>query len=321
MKTRIIIALGGNALVINNDLSLEGQLLAIRKAIIALLPILNNREYEIVITHGNGPQVGAILEKEQLAKETEKGSKRNDFLTINAAVAATQATIGHMISQVLLEEGLKTGIPPAVTVLTRVEISETDPELQRAEKPIGPWFFDISKEELEKQNPGWTVLRKQNKDGKWGCRRGVPSPRPLSIGEAKQIETLLESGNIVVACGGGGIPVMCSHGKVIPVEGVVDKDHASACLGKKIGAEILLILTDVERVCVNFGTPQQEAYKCLSADLAEELFDAGQFAPGSMGPKIQAAIDFLKGGGKKVFIASLGNAAYALRGKAGTRIM
>ncbi len=296
-----VVALGGNALIRAGDRGTAAEQSArLRETAEALAPLL--REGNLVITHGNGPQVGnELLRQERSADEVPP-------LPLYLAVAQTQAEIGSMIET---ELGPAAGRPVAC-LLTHVVVAEDDPAFERPTKPIGPFYSGEQARMLEAER-GWQLVEEQGR----GWRRTVPSPMPLEIVEADQIRALLAAGTVPVACGGGGIPVVRRGERLEGVDAVIDKDRASAVLAADLGAERLLILTDVVAVKRGFGTPDEEEIGELTAEQAEELLP--ELAEGSMRPKVEAAISTARAGGETI-ITSLDGIEAALRGEAGTKI-
>lgn len=296
-----VVALGGNALIRPGDRGTATEQAArLREAAGPLAPLL--AEARLVITHGNGPQVGnELLRQERAADEVPP-------LPLYLAVAQTQAEIGALIEA---ELGPSAGRPVAC-LLTHVVVAEDDPAFDRPTKPIGPFYSREQAEVLERER-GWTLVEEHGR----GWRRAVPSPAPLEVVEVAQIRALLESGTIPVACGGGGIPVTRRDGRLYGAEAVIDKDRASALLAAALGAARLVILTDVGAVKRGFGTPGEEEVRELSLEEAEALLP--ELAAGSMRPKVEAAIAMARSGGEAI-IASLDGVDDALAGRAGTRI-
>jgi carbamate kinase len=296
-----VVALGGNALIRPGDRGTAAEQAArLREAAETLSPLL--AEPRLVITHGNGPQVGNELLRQELAADEVPP------LPLYLAVAQTQAEIGALIEA---ELGPSAGRPVAC-LLTHVVVAEDDPAFDRPTKPIGPFYSREQAEVLERER-GWTLVEEQGR----GWRRAVPSPAPLEVVELAQIRALLESGTIPVACGGGGIPVTRRDGRFHGAEAVIDKDRASALLAAGLGAERLVILTDVGAVRRGFGSPAEEEVRELSLEEAEALLP--ELAAGSMRPKVEAAIAMARAGGEAI-IASLDRVDDALAGRAGTRV-
>jgi carbamate kinase len=296
-----VVALGGNALIRAGDRGTAAEQSArLRETAEALGPLL--RQGGLVITHGNGPQVGnELLRQERSADEVPP-------LPLYLAVAQTQAEIGSMIET---ELGPAAGRPVAC-LLTHVVVDETDPAFERPTKPIGPFYSGEQARTLEAER-GWHLVEETGR----GWRRTVPSPMPLEIVEADQIRALLAAGSVPVACGGGGIPVVRRGGRLHGVDAVIDKDRASAVLASELGAGRLVVLTDVPAVKRAFGTPDEAEIRKLTAAEAAELLP--ELAEGSMRPKVEAAIAMARAGGEAI-ITSLDGVEAALQGEAGTKI-
>jgi carbamate kinase len=300
LKT-LIVALGGNALIkFGDEGTTEEQFRNLRVPISQIAELAKN--YNIVITHGNGPQVGNLLLQQEATKAVSKRP-------LQILVAETQGQIGFMIESTLDEELMKLELDEEklfLTILTYVKVNAEDSAFLNPTKPIGP-AYDIPK-------PGYVKTAK-------GYRRVVPSPKPIKIYQWREIKKLMELGSwIVIACGGGGIPVIKEQKRLYGVEAVIDKDLASAKLAEQINADILLIATDVEKVSLNYGTPNQEDLDDLLVSDAKRYLEADQFPPGSMGPKIQAVINFLESGGERAIITSIDKIIESLEGRAGTQI-
>jgi carbamate kinase len=296
----LVVALGGNALIRAGERGTAAeQLAALRETVSALEPLLGE---ELVVTHGNGPQVGnELIRQERAAQEVPP-------LPLWLAVALTQAEIGALIESELAAVARR----PVACLLTHVRVDAGDPAFQRPTKPIGPFYGAEEAEQLELER-GWQLVE----DAGRGFRRVVPSPTPLEVVELESIRALLATGAIPVACGGGGIPVAARDGKLKGIDAVIDKDRASALLAKELGAERLLILTEVPAVYEAFGSRDQRELRELSADEAEELLPG--LAAGSMRPKVEAAVDLARAGGETL-ITSTDALDEALAGRAGTRI-
>jgi carbamate kinase len=296
-----VVALGGNALIRAGDRGTAAEQSArLRETADALRPLLAGGD--VVITHGNGPQVGnELLRQERSADEVPP-------LPLYLAVAQTQAEIGSMIET---ELGPAAG-RPVTCILTHVVVAADDPAFERPTKPIGPFYSAVQARQLERER-GWQLVDEAGR----GWRRTVPSPQPLETVELEQVRALLESGAIPVACGGGGIPVVRRDGRLHGVDAVIDKDRASAVLAAELGAERLLILTDVSAVKRGFGTADEEELRELTADDTEALLP--ELAEGSMRPKVEAAAAMARAGGEAL-ITALDSVEDALAGRAGTRV-
>lgn len=309
MKKLAVVAIGGNA--VNRpgeEATAENMMKNLAETARFLVSMLD--DYDIVITHGNGPQVGNLLVQQELAKHVIPPFP----LDINDA--QTQGSLGYMIALTLGNELRKRNIQRDIAaVVTQIIVDKNDPGFQKPSKPVGPFY---SKEEAERlqQEKGWIM----KEDAGRGWRRVVPSPIPLDIVEKKVIKTLVEKDMIVIAAGGGGIPVIQENGTLKGVEAVIDKDRASSLLAKEINADILIILTGVEKVYINYNKPDQKALDHLTVEEAKKYLAEGQFPSGSMGPKIEAAIDFVTSTGRECLITDMAVLDKALKGLTGTRI-
>ena len=295
-KKIAVVALGGNALLRGNEVgTIQQQEKNTYNTCVNLIPLLKNG-YELVITHGNGPQVGNIM----LRNEAGYKEYKIPQMPLDICVADSQGGIGYMIERqienILRENNIRKNV---VTVVTQVVVDKNDPAFIEPTKPVGRFYL---KEEAELLARSGGFIFKED-SGKRGWRRVVPSPEPKEIVNKKTIRDLVTRGNIVIAAGGGGVPVYKDENKNFNgVEAVIDKDLASSLLAKEIGAEAFFILTDVPNVYLNFHKPNQIKLEKLSASEAEEYYELGEFADGSMGPKILAAIRFVNGGGKETVI-------------------
>jgi carbamate kinase len=315
-KTKtFVIALGGNSILRAKEKgSAEEQYENLRRTADQLLDLLKSGN-RIVITHGNGPQVGNLL----LASETAKDVVPSFPLDICGA--ATEGFMGYMIQNTLANHLRRAGAPHNITtVVSQVTVDENDPAFKNPSKPIGP-FYDANTAERLRREKSWDIIE----DSARGYRRVVPSPIPVSIQQARIIKSMLDAGEIVIAVGGGGIPVVREENHDLRgVEAVIDKDYASARLAIEIDADVLFILTAVEYVYRDFATPRQKALENLSLAEAKELLKGGHFGKGSMEPKIRAAIMFLEETNpsreREVIITLPETAVKALEGKTGTRI-
>ena len=297
-----VVALGGNALMRPGERGTAAEQRAnLREACEALRPLLG--EEELVITHGNGPQVGNELLRH------ERGAEEVPPLPLYLAVAQTQAEIGALIESELAPVAGR----PVACLLTHVVVAEDDPAFSEPTKPIGPFYDEARAQELERER-GWRVVH----DSGRGWRRVVPSPLPLDVVELESIRSLLRGGAIAVACGGGGIPVAHRNGRLAGLDAVIDKDRASSLLARELGVDRLVILTEVPAVYRDFGTEDQEELRELPVDDAEAL--APELPAGSMRPKVEAAVEFARATGHDTLITSPAALAEAVAGQAGTRI-
>ncbi|MEK6942382.1 MAG: carbamate kinase [archaeon] len=304
---KIVVALGGNALVLRGQgVSVINEFREAQKAMahVAGLVALGHK---IAITHGNGPQVGELMLGHEIAGEK---------VPLEVSVAESQGQIGYVLSQSLQNAFSKKNVSMGVAVvLTQVLVDKKDRAFKRPSKPVGPFYS--KRQALALKKKGVRMIE----DAGRGYRRVVASPVPQKIIERQAISKLFEEGVIVIACGGGGIPVVESGGKISGVPAVIDKDLASALLALEISADVLLIVTSVDFVCLDFGGENEEQVFKMNVPLAKKFFRQGHFLEGSMGPKIGAAIKFLQGGGKKVIICSVEKMFDALHGKSGTWIV
>ncbi|MFA7056670.1 MAG: carbamate kinase [Candidatus Cloacimonadales bacterium] len=312
MAKKAVLALGGNAIIqAGQKGTIAEQFKNTRDSLGGVVELIK-QGYQLAISHGNGPQVGNMLIQHNAGME--KGVAP---LPLGVLVAATEGTMGYMIEQSLQNKLIKEGITnKVVTINTQVVVSKDDPSMQNPTKPVGPFYTEAVAKALEAEL-GWNIIE----DAGRGFRQVVASPMPIDIIPASTIKQLVDDNQIVIACGGGGIPVVReADGTLEGVDAVIDKDFASALLAEKIGAEFLVILTGVDKVAINYGKPNQIALDELTADQAQKYYDEGQFPKGSMGPKILAAIGFIKNGGSKVIITSIERIADAFAGKTGTVI-
>lgn len=311
MGKRIVIALGGNALGKN----LPEQMIAVKHTAKAIVDLIEQGN-EVIIAHGNGPQVGMI--QEAMTQLNRSDPEKYIPCPLSVCVAMSQGYIGYDLQNALREEMLNRGIKKnAATVLTQVEVDKNDPAFKNPTKPIGSF---MTKEEAKKMvaERGYSVVE----DAGRGYRRVVASPQPVAIVELDTIRSLIETGNVVIACGGGGIPVFITEGNHLKgAAAVIDKDFAAARLAEQVNADTLIILTAVEKVAIHFGTPEQENLSELTPESAQAYIEAGEFAPGSMLPKVQAALQFAQSGeGRTSLITLLDKAADGIAGKTGTVI-
>lgn len=310
MGKRIVIALGGNALGKN----LPEQMQAVKETSKAIADLIE-AGHQVVIAHGNGPQVGMIQNAFAAYRKQEPSA---DVMPLSMCVAMSQGYIGYDLQNALKEELLNRGLQQGVaTVLTQVVVDENDPAFRHPTKPIGAF---MAKEEAEKmaREKGWSVVE----DAGRGWRQVVASPKPMAVVELTTIKTLAEAGSVVIACGGGGIPVIATNRHHLKgAAAVIDKDFASELLAEHLNADMLIILTAVEKVAVNFNKPDQKWLDTMTPDEARAYMAEGQFAPGSMLPKVEAALKFAESKpGRTALITLLEKARDGIDGKTGTRI-
>ena len=311
---RLVIALGGNAII---PAGMEGtyeQQTAITRQTMKQVARLAADGNQVVMTHGNGPVVGNIV----LRNDAGMSVHGIPVMPMFVCGADSQGGLGFMLQQSLQNALSVLGLSiPVATVVTQVLVDRGDPAFAEPVKPIGP-FYDEEQARLLRDENGWTIVR----DAGRGWRRVVPSPAPREVIEWEAIRTLVEAGVLTIATGGGGVPVIRNNdGLLEGVDAVIDKDRASALLGGLIGAEVLIIVTQVEKVCVRFGQPDEKALDVMTLDEARNLLAEGEFPPGSMGPKIESAVSFLASGGQSVVITSPEHILAALTGDRGTTII
>lgn len=309
--TRIVVALGGNAIVQAGQRGTAEEQEANVALSCAQVAQMLDAGYEIVLTHGNGPQVGNLLIKNEIARDVVPA------MPLDWCVAQTQATIGYMIQQSLGQELARRGSSQMVaTLVTRTEVRGDDPAWQHPTKPIGLYQPEERAREIVA-----TTSQTWGRQGERGWRRLVPSPNPVAIVDRDAILAVIEDGAVVVTCGGGGIPVVRgADGRLVGAEAVIDKDLAAALLAREVHADTLLILTDVEHAVLRYGTPQAAPLRAVSAGQLRTYQTEGHFASGSMGPKIEAALRFVEGGGQRAIISALHVGVAALRGETGTQV-
>lgn len=311
MPDVLVIAFGGNAILPSGQRgTVEEQRANVRRMSVELGRLVL-AGHHVVATHGNGPQVGEIMLRSDLARDVVPP------VTMDVAGAMTQGQLGYLLQQeignFLEREGMKAGV---CSLVTQVEVDADDPAFDAPTKPIGRFYTKTDAERMERE-AGWHMVE----DAGRGYRRVVPSPRPQNIVEWPAIRALLDGGQIVIAAGGGGVPVVrTSEGGFQGVEAVIDKDRSAQKLATLVGANVLVLLTEVETVAVDFGTPEQRPLHDVSLGEIRRYYAEGQFPKGSMGPKVEAAISFLEAGGERVIITSTEHLAAAVSGREGTRI-
>jgi len=313
MERSAVIAIGGNALILDGQKGSIAEQFANATETASHIAALVADGWRVVVTHGNGPQVGFILLRSELIGESS-GIPR---LSLDMSVADSQGGIGHILGNALLNELGRRGLRDSVAcILTHVVVDPADPAFGDPTKPIGP-AYSAAEADAKRRDEGWAMVE----DSGRGYRRIVPSPHPLRIVEAEQIKTLVSSGFVVIAAGGGGIPVVEATQGYEGVEAVIDKDLASALLASSLGIPLLVLSTGVERVAIHFRQPDQRFLDRLSVSEARRYLAEGEFPKGSMGPKVEAAITFLERGGSEVLITSPANLEQAFAGTSGTRIV
>lgn len=308
-KRKVMVALGGNA-ILTSDASAQAQQEALRETAKYLVEFVKHGD-DLVIAHGNGPQVGNLL-----LQQAAGSTVANPAMPIDTAVAMTEGSIGYWLENAMDEELAKAAINKHVgTVVTQVEVSPDDPAFLEPTKPIGPFYTAEQEKDQQASHPDYQFMEDANR----GWRRVVPSPRPLSIAEAEIIRSVMDAGNIPVAVGGGGIPVVRKGQRLEGREAVIDKDFASEKLAELLEVDVFIILTAVDNIYVNFGTPEQTALTNVTVAQLEKYMQEDQFAKGSMLPKVQAVIEFMKATeGTQAVVTSLENISDYLRNGSGT---
>lgn len=307
-----VVAVGGNSLIVDADhvaIPYQAETAAVTAGYIAKMVA---EGWSVVVTHGNGPQVGFILQRSEL------GKYEVPTIPMNYATSNTQGSIGYMFQRSLLNEFRRRSLDcRAVALVSQVLVDRNDPDFRRPTKPIGP-FLDEETARLKEKEHGWQVME----DSGRGWRRVVPSPRPTQIIELEVIRDLLAQGRVVIACGGGGLPVyLDDDGDLKGLEAVVDKDFASSLAAIGLGADLLLISTAVEKIAIHFNKPEQRWLDSMTLSEAKRYLAEGHFAAGSMGPKVEALIDFVAATGGTGVVTNPENLSRALAGETGTRVV
>lgn len=305
----IVAALGGNAIIKKGEQGTFEQQFRNTSASMEYIAHLIRAGHQVVLTHGNGPQVGFIL------IQAEAAAGKVPTAPLHVDVAQSQGSMGYMIAQSLINQLQAHGMGTRVAaVMTQVLVDPEDPAMRQPTKPVGAFYSRERAAELERR--GYEIVE----DSGRGWRRVVPSPRPIRIIEVAIIKELVQAGALVVACGGGGVPVAEDAGVLRGVDAVIDKDLASSLLAVELRAEALMFLTTVDRVALHYATPQQTDLERLNLHEARQYLREGQFPPGSMGPKIEAAIEFVERGGERAIVCRPESAVEALAGRAGTMV-
>lgn len=304
----VVLAMGGNALMRPEDDGTLAQQYRRATDVAKVLHKLCKRGYRVMLVHGNGPQVGQELIR------SEEASTKVPLASLDACVASTQGTMGYQLELALYNQSHAMHV---ATVLTIVEVAADDPGFSRPTKPVGPFFTEHRARELKKRNR-WQMVE----DAGRGWRKVVASPRPVGVANIGAIDAAMSRMDIVIAGGGGGVPVVRdSTGRLSGVEAVIDKDLTSALLGQLLGAQMMVVLTAVDHVSVDFGKPTERRVDEMTISEARAWMAQGQFPPGSMGPKVQAAIEFVQATGRPAAIGSTANVSRILAGSSGTRVI
>jgi len=311
MAKTALVAVGGNSLIRAGEKgTIAEQLANTRRTAVAIVGLIR-LGYRLVITHGNGPQVGAQLLRSERASDVAYGQ------TLDVCGAASQGEIGYLLAQSLRNELAAQSIEvPVVSLVTQTLVSADDPAMQHPSKPIGPFYSKADAEDKRRQL-GWSIVE----DAARGYRRVVPSPEPVEIVELDAIRSLMEKGALVVSVGGGGVPVVSDHGELHGVEAVIDKDRASALLAAELGVDSFIISTDTDYVYLNYKKPGQRPLTLVTAEEMKKHLLEGHFPPGNMGPKVESVLRFLENGGHEAVITSFEHLREAVMGSAGTHIV
>ena len=312
MKRKIaLIAFGGNAILPKTQRGLQSEQIKNAQKAAQLMIYIVKKGYDLIVVHGNGPQVGNLL------IQMEESITKVPPFSLEVCDAMTEGSMGFMLEKAIVNELRKNSLDKDVaTLITQVVVDREDPAFKNPTKPIGP-FYTKYRAQMLRREKNWAIIE----DSGRGYRKVVPSPQPIDVIPKRIIQDLVHSGKIVIALGGGGIPVIINgRGLFEGVEAVIDKDYAASLVAREVKADLFIILTDVNRVCLNYGTPDEEPIEVMTVKQAEEHISQGQFPPGSMGPKIKAAIEYIQGGGKEVLITSANHLKASLINRSGTKI-
>ena len=313
VKRRLaLIAFGGNALLPETQRGVQDEQVKNAEKAARLMVHIVRKGYELIIVHGNGPQVGNLL------IQMEEAVTKIPPYTLDVCDAMTEGSMGFMLERAITNELRRLSIDKdAITLVTPVLVDRNDPAFDKPTKPVGPFYTKYRAQQLAREKK-WAMVE----DAGRGWRKVVPSPKPIDIVPKLIIHDLVEAGRIVIAAGGGGIPVILNgRGLYEGVEAVIDKDYASSLIAREVKVDLFIILTGIERVFVDFGKPTQRELPVLPVAEARAYLDEGQFPPGSMGPKIRAAVEYIQAGGKEVLITDAAHLKAALIGRSGTRIV
>ena len=313
MRPKIaLVAFGGNAMLPEDQKGLQAEQMRNARRAAELMVHIVSKGYELIIVHGNGPQVGNLL------IQMEEGSNKIPPYSLDVCDAMTEGSMGYMLERAIINELRRRSIDKEVaSLVTQVVVDKDDPAFSRPTKPVGPFYSKFRGQQLAREK-GWTMVE----DAGRGYRKVVASPRPIDVVPNGIIRELVEAGRIVIAAGGGGIPVVINgNGLFEGVEAVIDKDYAASLLAREVKVDLFVILTAIERVFINFGKPDQAEAPVLTVDEARRHLADGQFPPGSMGPKIRAAVEFIEAGGREVLITKDTHLKASLLNRSGTRIV
>lgn len=312
MKRKVaLIAFGGNAILPINQRGLQSEQMKNAQNAARLMIHVVKKGYDLIIVHGNGPQVGNLL------IQMEESINKIPPFSLEVCDAMTAGSMGFMLEKTIINELRKNSLDREVaTLVTQVVVDREDPAFENPTKPIGPFYSKYRAHMLVREKK-WKMIE----DAGRGYRKIVPSPKPIDVVPKRVIRDLVHSGKIVIASGGGGIPVIINgNGFFQGVEAVIDKDHAASLIAWEVKADLFIILTNVDRVFLNYGTPEEKPIGIMSIHQAQKYLSEGHFPPGSMGPKIKAAIEYIKNGGKEVLITSANHLKASLINRSGTKI-
>lgn len=313
MKRKIaLIAFGGNALLPENQRGLQEEQMRNAQKAAQLMVHIVGKGYELIIVHGNGPQVGNLL------IQMEEAVTKIPPFSLEVCDAMTEGSMGYMLERAIINELRTRSLDKEVaTLVTQVIVDKEDPAFQNPTKPVGPFYSKYRAQMLAKEKK-WAMIE----DAGRGYRKVVPSPKPIDVVSKWIIRDLVHAGRVVIAAGGGGIPIIINgRGLFKGMEAVIDKDYVASLIAREVKVDLFIILTNIERVCLDYGTPQERPVDVMTAAEAKEYLSQGQFPPGSMGPKIEAAIEYIQAGGKEVLITSASHLKAALIKRSGTRIV
>ncbi|MCJ7680130.1 MAG: carbamate kinase [Candidatus Aminicenantes bacterium] len=307
-----LIAFGGNAILPQEQRGLQDEQMRNAQKAAQLMIHIIKKGYDLIIVHGNGPQVGNLL------IQMEEAINKIPPFSLDICDAMTEGSMGYLLEKALLNELRKNSLDKDVaTLMTQIVVDKDDPAFENPTKPIGPYYSKYRALMLMKEKK-WIMVE----DSGRGYRKVVPSPRPIDVIPKRIIHNLVYSGKIVIAAGGGGIPVIINgNGLFQGVEAVIDKDFASGLIAHEVGCDLFIILTNVPKICLNFGTPDEKPVSSMTVSEAQKHLDDGQFPPGSMGPKVKAAIEYIESGGNEVLITSANHLKAALLNRSGTKII
>jgi len=312
MKRKIaLIAFGGNAILPETQRGLQSEQMKNSQKAARLMIHVVKKGYDLIIVHGNGPQVGNLL------IQMEESITKIPPFSLEVCDAMTEGSMGFMLEKAIINELRKNSLDKEVaTLITQVVVDREDPAFENPTKPVGPFYSKYRAQMLTREKK-WKMIE----DAGRGFRKVVPSPRPIDVVPKKVIRDLVHSGKIVIAAGGGGIPVIINgRGFFEGVEAVIDKDYAASLIAREVNVDLFIILTNVERVYLNYGTPDEKPIEAMTAKQAIDYLSQGQFPPGSMGPKINASVEYIQSGGKEVLITSAEYLKASLINRSGTKI-